>query len=41
MQAIFSTFPLTAQSLLVSALVGAIILPVISAEKWVRQRRRA
>ena len=41
MQAIFSTFPLSASSLLVSALVGAIILPVISAEKWVRQRRRA
>jgi len=30
MQAIFSTFPLTAQSLVFSALAGAIILPVIS-----------
>ena len=41
MQAIFSTFPLTAQSLLVSALVGAIIMPVISVEKLIRNRRRA
>jgi Ca2+-transporting ATPase len=41
MQAIFSTFPLTAQSLLFSALAGAIILPVISVEKLIRNRRRA
>ena len=41
MQAIFSTFPLTAQSLLVSALAGAIILPVIAVEKLIRNRRRA
>jgi Ca2+-transporting ATPase len=41
MQAIFSTFPLTAQSLLFSALAGAIILPVISVEKLIRNRTRA
>lgn len=41
MQAIFTTFPLTAQSLLFSALAGAIILPVISVEKLIRNRRRA
>jgi magnesium-transporting ATPase (P-type) len=41
MQAVFSTFPLTAQSLLFSALAGAIILPVISVEKLIRNRRRA
>jgi Ca2+-transporting ATPase len=41
MQAIFSTFPLTPQSLLFSALAGAIILPVISVEKLIRSRRRA
>ena len=41
MQAIFSTYPLTTQSLLVSALVGAIILPVISIEKLIRNRGRA
>ncbi len=41
MQAIFTTFPLTAKSLLVSALAGAIILPVISVEKLIRHRRRA
>jgi len=41
MQAIFSTFPLTLQSLLFSALAGAIILPVISVEKVIRNRRRA
>lgn len=39
MQAIFSTFPLTAQSLVFSAAAGAIILPVISVEKWIRNRR--
>lgn len=41
MQAIFSTFPLSAQSLMFSALAGAIILPVISVEKLIRNRRRA
>jgi len=41
MQAVFSTFPLSAQSLLFSALAGAIILPVISLEKLFRSRRRA
>jgi len=41
MQAIFSTFPLAAHSLFFSALAGAIILPVISVEKWIRNRRRA
>jgi Ca2+-transporting ATPase len=41
MQAVFSTFALSAQSLLVSALVGAIILPVISAEKLIRRRSHA
>jgi len=41
MQAIFATFPLTVQSLLYSALAGAIILPVISVEKLIRNRRHA
>lgn len=41
MQAIFSTYPLTLPSLLFSALAGAIILPVISVEKLIRNRRRA
>ena len=41
MQALFSTFPLTPQSLLYSALAGAMILPVITLEKLVRSRRRA
>lgn len=41
MQAIFSTFPLSVQALAVSAGVGAIILPVISVEKFIRNRRRA
>jgi len=34
-------FPLTAQSLVFSALAGAIILPVISVEKLIRNRSRA
>ena len=41
MQALFSTFPLTAQSLLFSALAGAIVFPVITVEKLIRNRRRA
>jgi Ca2+-transporting ATPase len=41
MQAVFSTYPLTLQSLLFSAAAGAIILPVISVEKLIRKRRRA
>ena len=41
MQTMFSTFPLSAESLLVSALAGAIILPVITVEKLIRSRRRA
>jgi len=38
MQAIFETSPLSLSDLLVSTLVGAIILPVISLEKWWRNR---
>ncbi len=41
MQAIFSTASLSMSDLLVSTLVGAIILPVISAEKWWRNRASA
>jgi len=41
LQAVFSTFPLTPQSLLLSALVGAVILPAIALEKSVRRRHRA
>ena len=41
MQALFSTFPLAPQSLLYSALAGAMILPVITLEKWIRNRLRA
>lgn len=39
MQSIFSTYPLSAEQLLYSALAGAIILPVISIEKFARNRR--
>jgi magnesium-transporting ATPase (P-type) len=39
MQAVFSTFPLPPESLLLSALVGAIIMPVITVEKRVRSRQ--
>ena len=38
MQAIFETSPLSLGDLLVSTLAGAIILPVISLEKWWRNR---
>ncbi len=41
MQTVFSTYPLTLQSLLFSTAAGAIILPVISVEKLIRKRRRA
>jgi Ca2+-transporting ATPase len=41
MQAVFSTFPLSIDAIVVSALVGATILPVISLEKFIRNRRRA
>lgn len=41
LQAVFSTFPLPAESLLVSAAAGTIILPVISVEKWFRNRGRS
>jgi Ca2+-transporting ATPase len=39
MQRIFGTAPLDAQALGLSALVGAVILPVIALEKWWRGRR--
>ncbi|HSW42795.1 MAG TPA: HAD-IC family P-type ATPase [Patescibacteria group bacterium] len=39
MNAIFGTRPLGIDELAVAALVGAIILPVISAEKWIQARR--
>jgi hypothetical protein len=35
MQAVFTTFPLTSQSLLLSVLAGVIILPVISLEELI------
>jgi Ca2+-transporting ATPase len=41
MQAIFGSAPLKPLDLLWAALVGAIILPVISIEKWVHKRRAA
>jgi Ca2+-transporting ATPase len=41
MQAVFTSSPLSARSLLFSTLAGAIILPVISLEKLFRSRRRA
>ncbi len=39
MQAIFTTFPLAPESILYSTLAGAIILPVISIEKIIRNRK--
>ncbi|KAF0124509.1 MAG: Ca2+-transporting ATPase [Elusimicrobia bacterium] len=41
MQAVFSSAPLTVSDLFTAAAVGAIILPVIGAEKWWRRRRAA
>jgi len=41
MQAIFGSAPLMPLDLLWAALVGAIILPVISIEKWIHKRRAA
>ncbi len=41
MQAVFSTYPLSLESLVYSALAGAIILPVITIEKFVRSREGA
>jgi potassium/sodium efflux P-type ATPase len=41
MQAIFSTYPLSPMSLFYSALAGAIILPVITVEKFIRNRKTA
>jgi Ca2+-transporting ATPase len=41
MQAVFSTYPLSGESLLYSILAGAIIMPVIAIEKFVRGRQRA
>jgi Ca2+-transporting ATPase len=40
MQAVFGTAPLAPHVLGVCTLVGAIVLPVISAEKWLRMRKR-
>lgn len=39
MRAVFDTAPLTLDALGLCALVGAIVLPVISVEKWWRSRR--
>ncbi|QRK07070.1 HAD-IC family P-type ATPase [Archangium violaceum] len=39
MQAVFNTAPLSLEALGLCALVGAIVLPVISVEKWLRSRR--
>jgi Ca2+-transporting ATPase len=39
MHSIFGTMPLSMRDILFSALVGAIILPVISVEKWLGGRR--
>jgi Ca2+-transporting ATPase len=41
MNAIFGSAPLDPAELLLAALVGAVILPVISIEKWDRNRRAA
>jgi magnesium-transporting ATPase (P-type) len=41
MHSVFATMPLSLRDILLSALVGAIILPVISAEKWLLSIRRA
>jgi Ca2+-transporting ATPase len=41
MQAVFSTYPLSGESLLYSILAGAIIMPVIAIETFVRGRQRA
>ena len=38
MHAVFESVPLSISDLLVSILVGAIILPAISLEKWWRNR---
>ncbi|WNG48040.1 HAD-IC family P-type ATPase [Archangium minus] len=39
MQAVFNTAPLSLEALGLCALVGAMVLPVISVEKWLRSRR--
>ncbi len=39
MHSVFGTMPLSLRDILLSALVGAIILPVISLEKWLSSRR--
>ncbi|QRN93439.1 HAD-IC family P-type ATPase [Archangium violaceum] len=39
MQRVFGTAPLTLEALGLCALVGAVVLPVISVEKWWRSRR--
>jgi Ca2+-transporting ATPase len=41
MNEIFGSAPLSPLELLWATIVGAIILPVISIEKWVRNRRLA
>jgi Ca2+-transporting ATPase len=39
LQAIFSTAPLSLRDLLAATAVGALVLPVVSVEKWLRNRR--
>ncbi len=41
MHAIFDSAPLSAGDILASVLVGAVILPVVGAEKWLRRRGAA
>jgi magnesium-transporting ATPase (P-type) len=41
MNTLFQSAPLSLEAWLKSALVGALVLPVISIEKWLRQRRQA
>lgn len=39
MNTLFGTAPLAPMALLQSLLVGLVVLPVISVEKWIRSRR--
>ena len=41
MNTLFQSAPLSLEAWVKSALVGALVLPVISIEKWLRQRRQA
>ena len=41
MNALFGTAPLSWESLLRSLLVAVVVLPIISAEKWIRGQHHA